>query len=301
MSRLTEGWTLGRPGKLEADEKPSLIREDLKLSAEQQCLSGIAPQRTDWRTEVADKGESWSSAKFCEELKSRLKSKIGDRALRCKPSGFGSHEMAIINFYNVPESKARGATGENNRVMFTVDGFGKGEGEPSPRGKVKLETSVWSFSMSPWNMKRPRGKTAAPAKVLDTIVKVIEGVLKLEPKGLSERKLNEAEVDAAHAKAHAVTSPEELSKLFDRLKSKQTVWMAYSAVMSTASKDYRKYTIGRRSHSKKYNRSAITMLPFGQKKVGRFSKITLSRRGEGTVGVALGDMAASLIGLYVEK
>jgi hypothetical protein len=65
--------------------------------------------------------------------------------------------------------------------MFVVDGFGKGEGEPSPRGKVKLETSVWSFSMPRWGKKRPRGATAAPAKILDKIVKIIEQVLELEP------------------------------------------------------------------------------------------------------------------------
>lgn len=113
------------------------------------------------------------------------------------------------------------------------------------------------------------------------------------------RNLNEDE--QAHAKAHAVTSTEGLSKVFDQLKSKQTVWMAYSAVMSRAGKEYRPYTVGRRSHSKKYNVTSITLMPGKGTKKYRGMKFALRRRGEGHVSVALGDMGATLIGLYVEK
>lgn len=109
------------------------------------------------------------------------------------------------------------------------------------------------------------------------------------------------EVDAAHAKAHAATTPEQYTRIFDSLKSKQTVWVSYSAVMSTASKDFRPYTVGRRSHSKKYNVTSITLLPPGVKKPGRMMKTTLMKRANGNVSLALGDMGTSLLGLYVEK
>jgi hypothetical protein len=135
------------------------------------------------------KGTEWSSADFCERLKERLAPTIGSKGvLKCSSSGFGYHEMAVINYYNVPSDAAkalphytRGAVAENNRLMLTVEGFGRGEGEPSPTGKVKLATSVWSFSMPRWGVKRPRGKTAAPAKVLDSVVAIVERVLELEP------------------------------------------------------------------------------------------------------------------------
>ena len=117
-----------------------------------------------------------------------------------------------------------------------------------------------------------------------------------------EELLDEAvEVDAAYAKAHAVTNPDQYERVFDSLKSKQTVWVSYSAVMSMASKEFRPYTVGRRSHSKKYNVSSITLLRPGQKSAGRVFQIKLMRRGSGKVGIALGDMGASLLGLYVQK
>ena len=112
--------------------------------------------------------------------------------------------------------------------------------------------------------------------------------------------LAEGEVDAAHAKAHAVTKREEYARVFDQLKSKQTLWVSYSAVMGTASKAFRPYTVGRRSHSKKYNVTSITLLPPGVKKQGRFMKTQLRKRGE-QVSIALGDMGAQLLGLYLEK
>jgi len=114
-------------------------------------------------------------------------------------------------------------------------------------------------------------------------------------------QLAEGRDEAAHAKAHAVTSPEGLSKLFDRLKSKQVVWMAYSAVMGRGSKEYRPYTVGRRSHSKKYNVTSVRLMPGKGAKPSRGMKISLMRRSDGGVRVALGDMGATLVGIYVEK
>lgn len=113
-------------------------------------------------------------------------------------------------------------------------------------------------------------------------------------------KILSEEVDADYAKAHAATTPEELVRVFERLKSKQKVWMSYGAVMSMAGKAYRPYVVGRRSRSKKYDVTSITMLTAGEKP-GRYMKIKLRRHGEGSVGVALGDMGASLLGLYVDK
>lgn len=135
----------------------------------------------------AKSGEDWSSERFCDELKKRLGPKVGSRVLRCSPSGYGSSETAYINFYNVDKVDGQaggGAVAANNRAMFSVDGFGKEAGQPSPRGKVKFKVDVWSFDFD-WldkKLKRPRGKTAAPAKILDTIVKTVEAIMKLEPR-----------------------------------------------------------------------------------------------------------------------
>jgi hypothetical protein len=115
--------------------------------------------------------------------------------------------------------------------------------------------------------------------------------------GITPARPLQEEVDAEFAKAHAVTAPEQLVHVFDKLKSNQTIWVAYSAVMSTASKAYRPYVVGRRSHSKKYNVSSITITPPGTKP-GRMMKVTLRKRGD-RVSLALGDMGASLIGIYV--
>lgn len=118
------------------------------------------------------------------------------------------------------------------------------------------------------------------------------------------RALTEAEVDAEFARAHAVTDREKYAEVFDRLKSKQTVWVSYGAVMGTASKEFRPYTVGRRSHSKKYNVTSITLLPPGQTKASKFrnfNRISLMKYKDGQVSIALGDMGASLLGMYLEK
>ena len=105
--------------------------------------------------------------------------------------------------------------------------------------------------------------------------------------------------DAEKAKSRAVTNPDGFDAIFSKLKSKQTLWLAYSAVMGTASKAYKPYTVGRRSRSKKYNVVAVTISERGQKP-GRYMKMRLMKRGDGAVGLALGDMAASIIGMYLE-
>ena len=50
-----------------------------------------------------------------------------------------------VNFYNIPrarEGERDRAELENNRMMFTVTGFGKGPNDPPPSGKVKVELTV---------------------------------------------------------------------------------------------------------------------------------------------------------------
>jgi hypothetical protein len=128
---------------------------------------------------MTDTGATWSSKDFCQKLH------VGEikngGSIHCVSKGFGNHSMVIVNFYNVPTTSG-GATAENNRAMFTIEGFGNKEGEPSPTGKVKLKTSVWSFGHEPWNVKRPRGMTASPAKVLQRLVTIIRNANNLEPK-----------------------------------------------------------------------------------------------------------------------
>lgn len=147
------------------------------------AIVGMQEREIEDMSSVTESAKGMSSADFCDELKRRLASVAKNKILRCKSSGLGRHDMAIINFYNVELGVGKtngGAVAENNRMMLTVDGFGRNEGDPSPSGKVKLEMSVWSFSRDPWNVKRPRGKTATPEKVLDTVVKIIKDVSKLK-------------------------------------------------------------------------------------------------------------------------
>ena len=160
------------------------------------------------------------------------------------------------------------------------------------KGEVTPHTVSMAFSTGDKDIKRR----------LDVLVK--KGTLKKTGRfsyAMAE-DMQEAEVDAAYAKTHAVTDQAGFQRIFDSLKSKQVVWLSFSAVMSTASKDFRPFTVGRRSHSKKYNVTSLTMLHAGQAKpTHRGFQTKLMKRGNGNVSIALGDMGASLLGMFVQK
>lgn len=113
------------------------------------------------------------------------------------------------------------------------------------------------------------------------------------------KRLNE-EVDAEYAQAHATKDPDHYTKIFDKLKPKQTIWLSYSAVMGSQDKGYRPYTVGRRTTSKKYKVQSVSLLRSGQKSASSLVKLTLMKRSNGSVQLAIGDMAANIHGMYLE-
>ena len=125
------------------------------------------------REKAAGKG---GSRAFEDALLSRLN--IGDKTIRIRSQTFGSSmntDQIFVNFYNVPESMARGATGENNRLMIVVDGFSRESVDaPPPKGKIKAEVSV--------NMYRGRGDTPrlrAKSGQIDAIAKYVADYINL--------------------------------------------------------------------------------------------------------------------------
>ncbi len=120
-----------------------------------------------------------SSKAFVDAVVSQAKSGVGNVAGKSFSRLGKTHEMATIEFINAPQGKRGGASGENNRFLFFVEGFGKGEGEGPPTGKVKIEQSVHSYH---GDLKRMRGKTAPPEKMVAYLVKYINEAAKREPK-----------------------------------------------------------------------------------------------------------------------
>lgn len=75
------------------------------------------------------------------------------------------YDTVYVHFYNLPKGvggAGGGAEAENNRMMFSVDGFGKETPHsPPPTGKVKIEMRVSALPRE----YRLRGKTGTPAQV----------------------------------------------------------------------------------------------------------------------------------------
>jgi hypothetical protein len=81
----------------------------------------------------------------------------------------------FVNFINLPEERHRqrrggGAESENNRMMFTIHGFG--EEETMSVDKVKIEHSVNGITSRP----SLRGKTASPEKIAEYLARYINDV-----------------------------------------------------------------------------------------------------------------------------
>lgn len=93
-----------------------------------------------------------------------------------------NYSTVYINFINLPSGvggAGGGAEAENNRMMFSVDGFGKEDPHaPPPTGKVKIEMRV---SALPREYKL-RGKTGTPSQVAKYLADFINKVVKeVEP------------------------------------------------------------------------------------------------------------------------
>lgn len=126
-----------------------------------------------------------SSDQFAEAVRERAD--VGDRQLLIKTRDFmGNYDQAVIQFYNVPPSVADiargggGATAANNRLLLFVDGFGKEQGTPAT-GKVKMTVCAAEL-LHDNDMKRPRGRTTTPEKMVDYVAGILSRAAKLEPK-----------------------------------------------------------------------------------------------------------------------
>ena len=93
------------------------------------------------------------------------------------------YDSVFVNFINLPTGKGGaggGAEAENNRMSFTIEGFGKDTPHsPPPTGKVKIEMRV---SALPREYKL-RGKTGTPAQVAKYLADFLNKVVKeVEPR-----------------------------------------------------------------------------------------------------------------------
>jgi hypothetical protein len=122
-----------------------------------------------------------TSTDFVKLLESKVK--IGDKVLDTDNHNQfdNSYSTVYVSFFNVPKAKATGATGMNNRFQFKVEGFGKGQDDPPPRGKVKVEATSRANAFANHKLRAKSGNPAAIATYLaDFINKVSEEV---EPRG----------------------------------------------------------------------------------------------------------------------
>ena len=118
-----------------------------------------------------------TQAEFAEAVK---KIDVKDRTINVPKGSLGHSSDLYINFYNVPSSQARGATGENNRQSFTVEGWDKKTPDaPAPTGKVKIEGRVSALGRE-YNI---RAKTGTPEAILSYLEKHLKKIVsEVEPK-----------------------------------------------------------------------------------------------------------------------
>lgn len=122
--------------------------------------------------------ENLSLKDFLEKAK---KLDVGDRTIGADEGAVlaGRHSIAFVHFYNVPKEKSRGATGENNRMLFSIEGFDKTDPNAPAPGKVKIEQRVNALDRK-WTL---RAKTATPQAILDYLGTFLKKVVaEVEPK-----------------------------------------------------------------------------------------------------------------------
>jgi hypothetical protein len=91
------------------------------------------------------------------------------------------YDSVYVNFINLPMGKGGdGAEAENNRMSFTIEGFGKETPHsPPPTGKIKIEQRV---SALPREYKL-RGRAGTPAQVAKYLADFLNKVVKeVEPR-----------------------------------------------------------------------------------------------------------------------
>ena len=120
-----------------------------------------------------------TSTEFIAELRDLLH--IGDRQVRMdNHNRFNDrYDTVFVHYFNLPEGigdAGGGAERENNRMLFAINGFGRGVNDLPPSGKIKIETSASSLSnpdappgdwrAARWQLRAKTGKSEAIAKYL---------------------------------------------------------------------------------------------------------------------------------------
>lgn len=121
------------------------------------------------------------SEDFIEMVKRHLS--IEDRQIRFKnESNLGGtrYDTVYVNFYNLPKGSGSGGGGaeaENNRMLFSIEGFGQSDPhEAPPSGKVKIEMKVSALPRE-YRMRAKSGPPEAVARYLaDFLNKVVKDV-----------------------------------------------------------------------------------------------------------------------------
>lgn len=100
----------------------------------------------------------------------------------------GGHYGAMVTYFNLPRNHERhNVNPTNNAFSFTISGFGKGETDPPPKGKVKIEMTRNSYRVSRFRgdekqqIKNLRAKTGPPEKIVDYLLKYIAEIGEIEP------------------------------------------------------------------------------------------------------------------------
>lgn len=118
-----------------------------------------------------------NAEEFIAQLEAALAHVRAERTVLAKfEPGFVSgptNGTVFVTFINLPfarfkERRGGGAEAENNRVLFSVDGFSSDPGVPV--AKVTVETRVNNVVSRD---RRLRKKTAAPAKIAEHMAKYI--------------------------------------------------------------------------------------------------------------------------------
>ncbi len=123
---------------------------------------------------------------FIAQLKAQLNLQGRQVWFNCT-TGSRDTMTVFINLINLPEgmgSAGGGAERENNRILFSVDGFSANLDDPQPpTEKVKMQVLILSVTddhAERTELRKFRGKTATPEKIAkylaDFINKVVEEI-----------------------------------------------------------------------------------------------------------------------------
>lgn len=119
---------------------------------------------------------------FVDVLRGALPEAMQNRLFVSLPS---RTDQLFVAYYNIPSPAGRdGAEKMNNRLLFTVTGFGRGPDEPPPTGKIKIEhTTAEGLDRlgAERIVPRLRGKTGAPAAIARYLAEYIERVAREVP------------------------------------------------------------------------------------------------------------------------